>query len=1307
MSNANLNFNYKSKGMITERSQNARLFNAQEMNDRKDFFKSHQETTNKFEIDSTELENLMGRYKERGSDFNDLRYFEVKSVHQLINELKTNTETGLDNLDGREEVFGSNKIFTEPPKHFCSYVWEALQDLMVRILIVSAIVSIILGVAFSEDPSKDWIDGVSIVVAVLVVVLVGSITDYQKEQKFLELNEVQAEGTKYKLIRNGIPEDHISDDLLVGDLIMINYGDIMAADILLIEGNGIKMDESALTGESDAMKKEKYEKCKELLNKGEQKIPSPLILSGTNCIEGNGKGIVIAVGEHSQKGIIRRTVDNAQENSQTPLEAKLEKIAELIGYFGMIAGVVTLIALMIRFIINFIKDSKDYKKNSRVEIVMTEILFNLPYKKDDDKFKANTNNKLSDPRLDVAKQILDIIILCISIIVVAIPEGLPLAVTLSLAFSIKKMMDYNNLVRKMHACETMGGANYICTDKTGTLTKNEMSVFQVLTGTWQKELKQNLDMEEVGKLEGKKNNSEEIKQIREDHKTLFENSKYWETLKVAIALNVDASIKKLEKENINGDMEICETKNKTDKAFIDFLYRFKSPISREKHKYLKNEKVYKQFPFDSKRKRMTTFVKNKHFPNGYRLFSKGGGENALIFCKFYLDPQTGEKKSLDDGVSIQIKQSIEDFNKNKLRSLYIAYKDITEYEYENCEKIGKNNQLVDQYDLVFLAVFGIKDSLRDGVKEAVKKCHEASVNVIMVTGDNIVTATAIAKDCGILGNDVNLKNLGSSDIEDDPELMNNVLKKEEYIQSLMNNQPRALTGNSFYNAVGGLICEVCQKDTNLCTCPKTESEAKQEAEKNGTKKRKVKKDVIKYMDNFKRITERLKVMARSQPLHKYALVLGLKSLKNIVAVTGDGTNDAPALSKSDVGFAMFAGTDIAKEASDIVIIDNNFSSIVTAIIYGRNIYDNIRKFLQFQLSVNFCACILVFVCACIGNETPLTPIQMLWVNLIMDSLGSLALATEPPYEELLQREPTKRNESMINGRMWKHIIIQSLCQIILLILLYLYAPEIVKEQNLIRLAENRVLKFCYSKFPGKDENYIVYGTEINWSSKEKLIEEHKDYCGKYATKQKLSEAYDVYINSNSASTHMTIIFNIFVFYTLFNQLNCRVIDDSFNIFLRISKSYLFILICLLEMLLQVVIIFVGKSAFHVVNDGFTGEQWGICLGFSAITFVVSIFVKLIPIHHCIDKLLESKSEDIDEENENEVEECKIEDKDKDDIKEIHFNKEKIEKKRIKMGNNNQHTVVKEDINHDLMKMSENGALNSQVVIVKKRNGKKY
>ena len=1203
-----------------------------------------------FPIDAIELENLMGKYKERGSDFQDIKYFEDKPVSKLLSELKTDPEVGItdSNFNEREDAFGSNRVFVEPVPPFCHYVWEALKDLMVRILILAAIVSIVLGCTFSEDPKKDWVDGVSIVIAVLIVVLVGSITDYQKEQKFHELNEVQSEGTKYKLIRHGQPEDHVSDDLLVGDLIMINYGDIMAADILLIEGNGIKMDESALTGESDAMKKEKFDKCLELKNKGEKKLPSPLILSGTNCIEGSGKGIVIAVGEHSQKGIIRRTVDNAQEDDKTPLEYKLERIAELIGYFGIGAGIVTLIALMIRFGISFSEEIKDYDEASDTEGIITSILFNFPYLENDETLMNHVDNDLTDPRLGVAKQILDIIILCVSIIVVAIPEGLPLAVTLSLAFSIKKMMDYNNLVRKMHACETMGGANYICTDKTGTLTKNEMSVFKVLTGAWTRDLALNIEKEEVGKLDAKRNDPNEVVQIREDHNTLFSNDKYWEILKVAIALNVDCSIKKLDRPNINGDTEICETKNKTDKAFIDFLYRFKSPISTEKEKYLSNEDSFKQFPFDSKRKRMTTFIKSKDFPTGYRLFSKGGGENARVFCNFYLDPDSSDKKGMDDSISMKIKESIEEFNKDKLRSLYIAYKDITKEEYENCEKPQKNNKLIDEYDLIFLAVFGIKDSLRDGVKEAVRKCHEASVNVVMVTGDNIVTATAIAKDCGILGEDVDLKNLGPNDIEEDPEAMNDPSKKDEYIKTLVENQPKALTGNSFYNSVGGLICEVCQKETNLCKCPKTESEAEQIAKKTGEPKKKVKKDIIKDIQNFQKITEKLRVMARSQPLHKYALVLGLKSLKNVVAVTGDGTNDAPALSKSDVGFAMFAGTDIAKEASDIVIIDNNFSSIVTAIIYGRNIYDNIRKFLQFQLSVNFCACILVFICACVGNETPLTPIQMLWVNLIMDSLGSLALATEPPYEELLQREPTKRNESIINGRMWKHIIIQSLCQIILLVILYFLAPKFVKEQNLVRLAENRVLKFCYNDYPGEDVDHIVYGTDIKWSRTGRLVHANKLFCGKYTYKLNLKEAYKEYVNSNCATVHMSLIFNIFVFYTLFNQINCRVIDDSFNILVRITRSFLFPLICLCEIGLQVLIIYIGKSPFHIVNEGFTGEQWGICIGFSAVTFVVSFLVKLIPIHLIIDKFI-GPAEEKEEDNKNDISEKTEKEKNEDKI----------------------------------------------------------
>ena len=299
-----------------------------------------------FGITPQKLESIMGKYKERGTDFKDLLYFQKRGgVNQLINQLVTSETYGIKSLNGREEYFGSNKVFVEPVPPFCYYVWESLSDMMVRILIVCAVVQIVLGCTLSEDPSKDWVDGVSIIVAILVVVLVGSITNYQKETKFHELNEVQNEGTKYTIIRNGNPGEYVSDDILVGDLIGVNYGDIMAADCLLVEGNGIKMDESALTGESDAMKKEPYQRCIEILNspEGKNKVPSPLILSGTNCIEGSGKAIVLAVGDHSQKGIIRRTVDNAQENSKTPLEEKLEVIAGMIGYFGLGAGIVTLV----------------------------------------------------------------------------------------------------------------------------------------------------------------------------------------------------------------------------------------------------------------------------------------------------------------------------------------------------------------------------------------------------------------------------------------------------------------------------------------------------------------------------------------------------------------------------------------------------------------------------------------------------------------------------------------------------------------------------------------------------------------------------------------------------------------------------------------------------------------------------------------------------------------------------------------------------------------------------------------------------
>ena len=1177
-----------------------------------------------FLISVRALEELMGSYKERGSDYRDLKYISsLGGINEILKKLKTSPKDGISSTENRINDFGSNKVFIEPVPPFCSYVCEALEDLMVRILIAAAVVQIVLGATLGEDPSKDWIDGLSIIFAILVVTLVGSITNYQKENKFHELNDLQNEATKYNVIRNGFPNDISSDDLLVGDLIHIMIGDIMPADLLLIDGNGIKMDESSLTGESETLKKEIFEKCVAKINKNNP--PSPLLLSGTNCVEGTGMAIVIAVGDHSQKGIIKRTVDNAQENSQTPLEVKLESIAEKIGYFGMGAGIITLVALFIRFIVDYKNNTEEYNDESVQQALMCGYVITFPNTKNNKKIWSVVSAKLTNPKKKISRNILNIIMLCVSIIVVAIPEGLPLAVTLSLAFSIKKLMDKQNLVRKMHACETMGGANYICTDKTGTLTKNEMNIFKILTAKNEITLKETLDIENAGNLDHPSHETTE-KKMREDHMIYFKNENFWDILKISIALNIDGTINQLEIPNINGDTEECETKNKTDKAFIDFLYRFKSPISVERKKFINDKKYYKQIPFDSKRKRMTTFVTNPNFPTQYRLFTKGGAENVKNICKYYLDPDTGEKKRLVDQQLTLIKDSIDKFNKQMLRSLYICYKDITKEEYDNAENPENDS---DQNELIFIAVVGIRDSLRNGVKEAVLKCQKARVNVIMVTGDNIVTATAIAKDCNILGDDVNLDNITCNDVEEDPDFTNIPDKRDEHIQNIMNNKPKAITGNTFYQAIGGLICKTCGEESNICKCPKTQAEAEQISKKTGLPKKQIKCDTIKDTIHFIELTRNLKVMARSQPIHKYALVLGLKELDKIVAVTGDGTNDAPALSKSDVGFAMFAGTDIAKDSSDIIIMDNNFSSLVVAIIYGRNIYDNIRKFLQFQLTVNLCACLLVFICACIGNDTPLTTIQMLWINLIMDSLGSLALATEPPYEELLDRNPTKRDESIINGKMWKHILIQSLFQLGLLLFLYLHAPKFIKEDDPVRLAENEIINFCYGKMPGNThENNIIFGIVTKWDNSDKLLPGMTEIeCGGYADRQDLSVAFDHFVNINGASTHLTIVFNVFVIYTLFNQINCRVINDSFNIFIRINKNFFFPLITICELSLQVILMQFGKEAFKVTERGLTWDQWGICIGFSSLTFILSIVIKVIPLDEYIQKILDSSSKD--------------------------------------------------------------------------------
>ena len=1115
----------------------------------------------KFDITSEQLENVVSNYTDLSNKTTLLESIELLGgTNGIIQKLNSSADEGINNpSEERTENFGINKIFEEPPASFMSFLKESLSELMIVILLSAAIIQIIIGCTISEQKKTGWLDGASVLFAVFVVVTVESFTNWEKEQKFYELNNLKNIATYFKTIRNKVKQNIKSEDLLVGDIIFISMGDSIPADLLVIESNGIKIDENNLTGESRPVSKEPFEIC---IKNELKKNVSPIILSGTDCVEGNGKALVIGVGEKSTKGKIQRMVDNSKDEKTTPLEERLDSFAKKIGIFAISAGILTFISLTLRLIFIFFSDYKYYKE----------------------KLHHNPTMNLVHPKTYLFPRILENFMITTVIITIALPEGLPMAVALTLAFSLKKLMDKNNLVRKMHSCETMGGANYILTDKTGTLTTNELSVVKILN------CEQDIDLND----DNIKNEDDKIfiekRQIRENADKYFKNEIYWNLLRNALSFNVDGHINILTEPNVNGDLEECESKNKTDHALINFLYRVKSPIS-EVNKKMMNKK---QIPFDSNKKRMSTFVKEDE--NSYRLYTKGGAENINNFCKYYINSQTGKKEILTQKIINDLENKIEKCNNNMLRTLYICYKDITKEEYENSNIYDH----LDNTDLILLAIFGIRDTIRKGVKEAVLKCKEASINVIMVTGDNIQTAHSIAKECNIINQNCSLLNEPKTDEE---KLLNN-----------LNNPPIEINGDVFYEIIGGIYCSTCNKNQGLCTCPKTYAEAELISKNTNMPIQLLKNDKIKNMENFKKITKNLKIMARSKPIHKYALVLGLKELNYIVAVTGDGTNDAPALSKSDVGFSMFNGTDIAKNSSDIILMDNNFSSIVTAIKFGRNVIDNLRKFIQFQLVINLTVCSFIVICSCIGSETPIKSIQMLWIDLIMDSLATLTLATEPPHDGLLKRKPTPRNESIVTPSMITHIYFQTFVQFFLLMFIYLFGPVFIEEQDLSRLAENQTILKCYGILPGNiiDPNKIIYGIKTFWSNDVEidLNNAGKGICGDYGNYNNLSKAFKLYNKRQGAPVQLTIIFNVFVLYTLFNQLNCRVVDGSFNIFARIKNNKLFIFFELFEFVTQFIIIEFWNVIFKATKNGLSWQQWGICILISSLSLVVDFLLKI-------------------------------------------------------------------------------------------------
>ncbi|KAH6981148.1 hypothetical protein BKA56DRAFT_486015 [Ilyonectria sp. MPI-CAGE-AT-0026] len=934
----------------------------------------------------------------------------------------------------RLRVFKDNRLPEKKGKSLLQLMWITYNDKVLILLSIAAVISLAVGLYQTfggehkpGEPKVEWIEGVAIIAAIVIVVVVGSLNDYQKERQFAKLNK-KKQDRDVKVVRSGKIMELSVFDILVGDVLHLEPGDLVPVDGILIDGFNVKCDESQTTGESDIIRKRPADEVYAAIeNNDELKKMDPFIQSGSRIMEGVGTFMCTSTGIYSSYGKTLMALNDDPE--MTPLQAKLNVIATYIAKLGGAAGLLLFIVLFIEFLVRLPKQPADVSPAEK------------------------------------GQMFLNIFIMVVTIIVVAVPEGLPLAVTLALAFATTRMLRDANLVRHLKACEVMGNATTICSDKTGTLTQNKM---QVVSGTIGTSHRFGGGRPGTQGSDGESTPIDTSGDISASEFASMLSAPVKELLLKSISLNSTAF-----EGEVDGENTFIGSKTETALLIFARTYLGMGPVSEERE----NAKTLQLIPFDSGRKCMGIVVS---LPNGgARLLMKGASEIILSQCSQVLrDPAAdGSVVSMSDDNIATVNQLIESYAKRSLRTIGICYKDFESWPPKAARFVeGGNNEVVFEdlfFDMSFISMVGIQDPLREGVPEAVRLCQKAGVVVRMVTGDNKITAESIARECGILQ--------ANSIVMEGPEFRN--LSKFE-----------------------------------------------QEA-----------------------IIPRLHVLARSSPEDKRILVKRLKDKGETVAVTGDGTNDAPALKMADVGFSMgISGTEVAKEASAIILMDDNFASIVKALKWGRAVNDAVKRFLQFQLTVNVTAVLLTFVTAVSSDEESavLTAVQLLWVNLIMDTLAALALATDPPHDSVLDRKPEPKGSAIISTTMWKMILGQSVYQLAITFLLYYGSPK-----GILPLSGNRI--------PSDEET-------------------------------------------------ATLVFNTFVWMQIFNQWNNRRLDNKFNIFEGLTKNWFFIGISAIMCGGQVLIIFVGGDAFQIAEDGQSGTLWAIAIVLGFISIPVGIIIRLIP-----------------------------------------------------------------------------------------------
>ncbi|KAI9203842.1 PMCA-type calcium-translocating P-type ATPase [Polychytrium aggregatum] len=1013
-------------------------------------------------------------------------------IEAVVSALKIDVSQGITSstVDERKRVFGENTLPPVVSKSLGQLMLAALSEKIMIILSISAVVS--LGVGLYEDfsPSNTegmthWIEGFAILVAVVIVVMAASINDYQKEKQFRKLN-AQKDDKVVKAIRGGETKLISVYSILVGEILVLEPGDVIVADGLVLSGL-LKSDESSATGESDAIKKSPQGDC--------------LLLSGSKILEGTGRYIVTGVGTNSFFGRIMMAMRT--ETEETPLQIKLDGVTENIAKLGSATALLMLLCLLIKYFITVTSTTGFGSAPGQQNATMT------------------------------ATAIINILISSITIVVVAVPEGLPLAVTLALAYATTKMLKDRNLVRTISACETMGNATTVCSDKTGTLTQNKMTVVRGVIGC-------NLHF-------GKADIKDIPSRVGQVEGVGFRGLDGARLLRLVIenaALNSSAFEGYNEKTGEKGFVG-----SKTETALLDWIVKMGSDYSQLRADPA--NRIVHVYPFSSERKSMTTLIMAQDGDHVvYRVFVKGASEIVLKYCSRIAilsqldDVEPPRIEPLDENHIHDMERLIKSYAQLSLRTICMAYREWSKPEFDSWisgsirerirearheewkQKIDRqieenggviipiddgtidlefqDTPLTDEEvlahplalaelggcDLICTSIVGIEDPLRPGVKEAVRDCQRAGVFVRMVTGDNIITAKAIASQCGI------------------------------YCR-------------------GGVIMEGAQF-RNLS------------------------------LEEMDAILPRLQVLARSSPTDKQLLVGRLKHLGETVAVTGDGTNDGPALKMADIGFSMgIAGTEVAKEASSIILMDDNFASIVKALEWGRCVNDAVKKFIMFQLTVNITAVVVSFISSLMdANEgSALTAVQLLWVNLIMDSLAALVYATETPSRDLLDRNPDSKAASLINISMCKMILLQSGFQIAVNLSILLAGP------TLFTLPELRNA--------GGILNSSVLVTDPLYPiiSAEKVVLK-------------------------------TILFNTFVFLQIFNLINCCRIDNQLNVFRNFFRNPIAIGIVIFIAIGQALIVQFGAVAFQTTP--LSGVQWAACIVIGFISIPLGAIIRLIP-----------------------------------------------------------------------------------------------